>query len=244
MRMDIDYLFAFYQKVVDKKLSRRIQLEICDVVRRLPNWQKIPFQNITKILEFLPELINHAKFLVPVFGRLNQDLLFYSSKLYERQVQNSIHFYKTIHKFVNVLNNFKQKLFEYNEFKLYVRFEIMFIEYLYSNEKFDLSPYALNMYNILDKNIFNKQVTENYISQTSLFYSFNLSIRKNIQSSIEILNKIQSFDSNFFSNSKNIFLLTRALIQVGFSAFDEYLYGFAYKCLSKLIKMKLIDKNN
>lgn len=242
MKTDIDYLFTYYQNVKDPKLARSFQLEICYAASHIPNWQKVSYRNIPKILDFLPDLVGYAKSLILLFGKFNDNLTFYSTKL--STPSRRYHFYRMIHKFVNAINNFKQKLLEINEYKLYARLNAMFIGYMYCNEKYDISPQSLSMFEVLQKNIFSKAVTENYMYQNSLFYAFNLALRKNIDEAVEALNKIQDFNSHFFSDSQNVYLLTRALTQVGFSAFDECRFRQAYECFSKLITLKLLNENN
>ncbi|KAK8842959.1 Translation initiation factor 3 subunit c [Tritrichomonas musculus] len=167
MKTDIDHLFIFYEKVTDEKLVRKFQLEICYAVSHVPDWQKISYRNILKILDFLPDLIHYVKGFVPFFGRLSKDLTWYSTKL--TNASRTYHFYRTMHKFVNILNYFKQNLLQINEFKSYVRLEILFIGYLFCNEKCDISPHAMNMMKVLEKDIFNKSITNNYMYQTSLY---------------------------------------------------------------------------
>lgn len=144
---NIDHLYELYQKVTNKGLAQKIQLEICYTIEDNSFDQVIPFDIWKLILDIMPNLINDAKRFVPLFEKLNKDFWKHSINSSNNFAFNISHFYEILSKYISNMELFAKLFQNDNEQTLFVRLETILIEHLYFKENFDIMDRALNIIN-------------------------------------------------------------------------------------------------
>lgn len=235
-------LYDLYEAAMDKELSHKLQLEICFTVEASD--QPIPLENWNLILEFLPDLIDEAMLMVPLFERLNRD--FWARSVHPRHLftPDVARLHEILPNFIKLMEDYSKKLRDEKEFALCTRLENMLIEHIYHKDTVDIMPHTLSILELLNQKIFEESITNSYRARAALFLAFNLAVRKYPLSAADVFSRIPMLASTTNTeNSMNQVLANRTSAQIGIAAFNEGYYKLSYQCLKKFSKSKYVDKN-